>query len=98
MEDLLMTYFNLQVKLEEIITIGGLPGAGKYTIINLLDRFYDVNGGSIRYYGKDIRDINREELRKKFSMVLQDTWLFNGTIWDNIAYGNEEATAEDILK
>lgn len=98
MEELLMTDFNLQVKPGEMIAVVGPTGAGKSTLINLLERFYDVNGGSIRYYGKDIRDINREELRKKFSMVLQDTWLFNGTIWDNIAYGNEEATAEDILK
>src|SRR5699024_7005628 len=65
MEELLMTDFNLQVKPGEMIAVVGPTGAGKSTLINLLERFYDVNGGSIRYYGKDIRDINREELRKK---------------------------------
>lgn len=98
MEELLMTDFNLTVRPGEMIAIVGPTGAGKSTLINLLERFYDVNGGSIRYYGKDIRDIDREELRKHFSMVLQDTWLFNGTIWDNIAYGNDDATAEDIVQ
>ncbi len=98
MENLLMTDFNLTVKEGEMIAVVGPTGAGKSTLINLLERFYDVNGGRIRYKGKDIRDIDREELRDHFSMVLQDTWLFNGTIWDNIAYGNSDATAEDIQK
>lgn len=98
MENLLMTDFNLTVEEGQMIAIVGPTGAGKSTLINLLERFYDVNGGRIRYKGKDIRDIDREELRDHFSMVLQDTWLFNGTIWDNIAYGNSDATAEDIQK
>ncbi len=98
MENLLMTDFNLTVEEGQMIAIVGPTGAGKSTLINLLERFYDVNGGQIRYKGKDIRDIDREELREHFSMVLQDTWLFNGTIWDNIAYGNSDATAEDIQK
>lgn len=95
--ELLMTDFNLKVKDGEMVAIVGPTGAGKSTLINLLERFYDVSGGSIRYKGKDIRDYDRRELREDFSMVLQDTWLFNGTIWENIAYGNEDASDEDIL-
>src|SRR5690625_3506634 len=97
-DDLLMTDFNLQVEEGEMIAVVGPTGAGKSTLINLLERFYDVKGGSIRYNGTDIRDFDRREWRKKFSMVLQDTWLFNGTIWDNIAYGNPNATNEDIIR
>ena len=96
--ELLMTDFNLQVEEGEMIAIVGPTGAGKSTLINLLERFYDVKGGSIRYKGTDIRDFDRTEYREKFSMVLQDTWLFNGTIWENIAYGNEAATNEEILR
>lgn len=88
--DLLMTDFNLSVKDGEMIAVVGPTGAGKSTLINLLERFYDVKGGSIRYEGVDIRDIDRHELRSRFSMVLQDTWLFNGTIWDNISYGSHD--------
>ncbi|WP_051258509.1 ABC transporter ATP-binding protein [Atopococcus tabaci] len=96
-EPLLMTDFNLQVEEGEMIAIVGPTGAGKTTLINLLQRFYDVKGGSIRYEGVDIRDIPKAELRKNFSMVLQDTWLFNGTIWDNIVYGTENAEPNEVL-
>lgn len=100
-DELLMTDFNLTVNESEMIAVVGPTGAGKSTLINLLERFYDVKGGSIRYEGVDIRDIDRAELRSRFSMVLQDTWLFNGTIWDNIAYGShdeENLTDEQILE
>lgn len=86
--ELLMNDFNLQVKPGEMIAVVGPTGAGKSTLINLLERFYDVKGGSIRIDGVDTRHFKRDELRERLSMVLQDTWLFNGTIWENIAYGN----------
>lgn len=99
-DELLMTDFNLTVRDGEMIAVVGPTGAGKSTLINLLERFYDVKGGSIRYEGTDVRDIDRSELRSRFSMVLQDTWLFNGTIWDNIAYGAhspDQQTEDKIL-
>jgi len=89
-DPLLMNDFNLTVKDGDMIAVVGPTGAGKSTLINLLERFYDVKGGSIKYEGVDIRDVPRDRLRQEFSMVLQDTWLFNGTIWENIAYGNAE--------
>ena len=79
------------------IAIVGPTGAGKTTMVNLLMRFYDVNSGAIRIDGVDIRDMRREDLRKMFGMVLQDTWLFNGTIKENISYGNHQATEAQIL-
>jgi len=78
------------------IAVVGPTGAGKTTIISLLMRFYDVDSGSITVDGKDIRDLERSSLRKAFTMVLQDTWLFNGTIFENIAYGKEGATLEEV--
>jgi ATP-binding cassette subfamily B protein len=96
-DKLLMTDFSLDVKAGEMVAIVGPTGAGKTTLINLLERFYDVSGGSIRYEGKDTRDYTRDELRNHFSMVLQDTWLFTGTIYDNILYGNEHATKEQVI-
>lgn len=95
--DLLMTDFNLKVHEGEMIAIVGPTGAGKTTLINLLERFYDVSGGAIRYEGVDVRDMSREELRDKFSMVLQDTWLFSGTIWDNLTYGTSDADEEEVI-
>ena len=97
-EDLLMTDYNLAVKPGQQVAIVGPTGAGKTTIINLLERFYDVSGGAIRVKGVDTRDIDREELRSHFAMVLQDTWLFTGTIYDNIKYGREDATHDEIIE
>ena len=94
-DSLLMTDFNLQVHPGEMVAIVGPTGAGKSTLINLLERFYDVSGGGIYLEGTDIRNIPREQLRERFSMVLQDTWLFNGTIWENIAYGNDDKADDD---
>ncbi len=97
-DNLLMTDFNLDVKPGEMVAIVGPTGAGKTTLINLLERFYDVSGGSIRYDGVDTRDLSRDELRAQFSMVLQDTWLFTGSIYDNIKYGNYDATDEQVIE
>ncbi len=82
----------------QTIAIVGPTGAGKTTLVNLLMRFYDVNGGAIRVDGIDIRELERGSLRRMFGMVLQDTWLFTGTIRDNIAYGRDDATAEDVVR
>ena len=82
----------------QMIAIVGPTGAGKTTLVNLLMRFYDVNGGSIRVDGVDIRELRRGDLRRMFGMVLQDTWLFSGTIRDNIAYGREDATEDEIVE
>ena len=71
-------------------------GAGKTTLVNLLMRFYDIQGGRITVDGRDIRDVPRGDLRRTFGMVLQDTWLFNGTIRDNIAYGRDEVSDEEV--
>jgi ATP-binding cassette subfamily B protein len=80
------------------VAIVGHTGAGKTTLVNLLMRFYDVNAGAIRVDGIDIRAIRRGELRRMFGMVLQDTWLFSGTIRDNIAYGRAGATEAEIVQ
>ena len=87
---------SLDAKKGKLIAIVGPTGAGKTTVINLLMRFYDVDSGEIRVDGKEIRSITRDSLRKAFTMVLQDTWLFYGTIYDNIAYGKEGATREEV--
>ena len=81
-----------------VTAIVGPTGAGKTTIINLLMRFYDVQGGAVYVDGHDIRQISRSSLRKAYTMVLQDTWLFHGTIFDNIAYGKPGATMDDVVK
>jgi len=88
---------NLEVKEGDTVAIVGPTGAGKTTLVNLLMRFYDVQKGKITFDRTDIRKFRRGDLRTKFGMVLQDTWLFNGTIRENIAYGRENATEEEIV-
>jgi len=87
-----------EVKSGQMVAIVGPTGAGKTTLINLLMRFYDVKGGAVKIDGVDIRDMKREDLRSIFGMVLQDTWLYNGTIYDNIKYGRFDATKEEIVE
>jgi len=87
---------SLHVPKGALIAIVGPTGAGKTTIINLLMRFYDVDSGEIRLDGHPVHDLTRSSLRLNYSMVLQDTWLFNGTVFENIAYGSESATREDV--
>lgn len=93
-----MKDMNIQVEPGQTIAIVGPTGAGKTTLINLLMRFYEVNSGKIKVDGVDITNLTRKELRNLFGMVLQDTWLFKGTIKDNIAYGKEGATFEDVVR
>jgi ATP-binding cassette subfamily B protein len=88
--------FSASIKPGQRVAIVGPTGAGKTTLVKLLMRFYDVSAGAILVDGKDIRQYTRSGLRKSFGMVLQDTWLFGGTIMDNIKYGNEHATEEDV--
>ena len=97
-DKLLMKNVNFTAKSEQMIAIVGPTGAGKTTLINLLMRFYDVNGGRILFDGVDISKVSRKELRANFGMVLQDTWLFKGTIAENIAYGKPDATREEIIE
>ncbi len=87
----------LDAEAGKTIAIVGHTGAGKTTIINLLMRFYDVDSGVITVDGHDIRHVTRDSLRRSYAMVLQDTWLFNGTIFDNIAYGKQDATMEEVM-
>ncbi|QSE77098.1 ABC transporter ATP-binding protein [Lactococcus taiwanensis] len=96
-EQPLMTQVNFEVEKGEMIAIVGPTGAGKTTLINLLERFYEVTSGKISRNGVDIRAINRQVLRQSMAMVLQETWLFSGTIWDNLRYGRLEATDEEVL-
>ncbi|VYT95294.1 ATP-binding cassette domain-containing protein [Peptoniphilus gorbachii] len=89
---------NLEVEKNKTVAIVGSTGAGKTTIVNLLMRFYDIDRGFIKINGKDIRDVSRRNLRSLFGMVLQDSWLFRGTIYENILYGREDATREEVIE
>ena len=89
--------FSSEIKPGQMVAIVGPTGAGKTTMVKLLMRFYDVNEGSIKVDGYDIRNFNRSELRESFGMVLQDTWLFKGTIMENIRYGRLDATDEEVI-
>ena len=97
-DKIIINDFSADVKEGQKIAIVGPTGAGKTTMIKLLMRFYDVNGGSIKIDGHDVRAFNRSELRQMFGMVLQDTWLFNGSIRDNIKYGKLDATDEEVIQ
>ena len=97
-EQVIIKDFSADVKPGQKIAIVGPTGAGKTTIVKLLMRFYDVQSGSITLDGHDIRDFNRQELRDYFGMVLQDTWLFKGSIMENIRYGRLDATDEEVMK
>ncbi|WP_260287976.1 ABC transporter ATP-binding protein [Peribacillus aracenensis] len=96
-EEMLIEDMNIDVLSGQTVAIVGPTGAGKTTMINLLMRFYELNGGKITIDGLDTRSMSRSDLRKSFGMVLQDTWLFNGTIKENIAYGKNGATDEEIF-
>lgn len=94
----LMEDMNLHVEKGDTIAIVGPTGAGKTTLVNLLMRFYEIKGGRITFDGVDTREMRRSDLRKMFGMVLQDTWLFTGTIEENIAYGREGTTHEEVVR
>ncbi len=96
-EQIIIHDFSAEVHQGQKVAIVGPTGAGKTTLVKLLMRFYDVNNGSIKVDGHDVRDFNRGDLRELFGMVLQDTWLFNGTIMENIRYGKLDATDEEVI-
>ena len=97
-DKIIINDFSAKVEEGQKIAIVGPTGAGKTTMIKLLMRFYDVNSGAIKIDGHDIRDFNRNDLRKMFGMVLQDTWLFHGTIMENLRYGRLDATGEEVIQ
>ena len=96
-EKIIVNDFDCKVNPGQMVAIVGPTGAGKTTMVKLLMRFYDVNSGSIKVDGHDLRDFNRADLRENFGMVLQDTWLFKGTIMENIRYGRLDATDEEVI-
>lgn len=97
-DKIIISDFSCKVEPGQMIAIVGPTGAGKTTMVKLLMRFYDVNSGAIRVDGKDIRDFNRGDLRENLGMVLQDTWLFKGTIMENIRYGKLDASDEEVIE
>ena len=97
-DKIIINDFSADVNPGQTVAIVGPTGAGKTTMVKLLMRFYDVNSGSVKVDGHDIREFNRSELREMFGMVLQDTWLFNGTIMENIRYGKLDATDEEVIE
>lgn len=97
-DKIIINDFNCEVAPGQTVAIVGPTGAGKTTMIKLLMRFYDVNSGCIKLDGHDLRDFNRSDLRESFGMVLQDTWLFKGTIMENIRYGRLDATDEEVIE
>ncbi len=96
-DNIIVNDFNAHVKAGQQVAIVGPTGAGKTTIVKLLMRFYDVNSGEIKLDGHNLKDYNRNELRNAFGMVLQDTWLFKGSIMENIRYGRLDATDEEVI-
>ncbi|MCI5510790.1 MAG: ABC transporter ATP-binding protein [Oliverpabstia sp.] len=96
-DKIIVNDFSADIKDGQKIAIVGPTGAGKTTMVKLLMRYYDINSGSIKIDGHDVKDFNRSELRKMFGMVLQETWLFNGTIMENIRYGRLDATDEEVI-
>jgi ATP-binding cassette subfamily B protein len=94
----LIENLSLTARPGQLVAVVGRTGAGKTTLVNLLLRFYEIDAGRITVDGVDIRTLSRDELRSNISMVLQDTWLFGGTIWDNIAYGRQDASDSDVLE
>jgi ABC-type multidrug transport system fused ATPase/permease subunit len=93
----LMKDFSIDVQDGQMMAIVGHTGGGKTTLINLMERFYEIQDGGIHFDGIDIRNVDRQVVRQRIGMVLQDTWLFSGTIYDNIRYGNENASYLDKL-
>ncbi len=96
-DKIIIDNFSADIKAGQKVAIVGPTGAGKTTMVKLLMRFYDINSGSIMLDGIDIREFNRKDLRANFGMVLQDAWLFNGTIRENIRYGNADANDEEVI-
>jgi ATP-binding cassette subfamily B multidrug efflux pump len=96
-DNIIVNDFNAHVKAGQQVAIVGPTGAGKTTMVKLLMRFYDVNSGEIKLDGHNLKDYNRNELRNAFGMVLQDTWLFKGSIMENIRYGRLDATDEEVI-